>query len=291
MKKLLSILAIAGLMLSQVKPLQIHAQLPDGAYESCAFSLMINTAQSEDLYQYVLFLENATAQPLILNQPVFGWTANVGLTRVDYPSGTQIWAGSDHTKIVTTTLNITIPAGETVGVRYYFTGYASSVNATCLWSAIETPTATPTLAQTATPYGASTATATPIPTATPRPQVEVTAEVMMRAARAAITNTYGLDTVAPYDWHSSGRSFNFPNIFDSIVGPYMGQIFSYMLALMEIVNTNGVVMVIFVLSLGIAMLMIIIKIVSGGALSGWQSTGVKDTLNNPYRTVDRKGRR
>jgi hypothetical protein len=147
--------------------------------------------------------------------------------------------------------------------------------------------ATPTITPTPTAYGASTATPTPTATATPRPMVEETASAMMVEARSTVSDTLGLDNIAPYDWRSSGRSFNFPNIFDRIIAPYTGQIFSYMLALMEIVNTNNAVVIIFILSLSITILMIVIKLVSGGALSGWQSTDIKKSLDNPYRALDK----
>ena len=143
---------------------------------------------------------------------------------------------------------------------------------------------------TVTPFGAATATATPTPTATPRPQMEATAMMQMREAKESISSTLNLDNIAPYDWRASGSSFNFPNIFDRIIAPYTGQIFSYMLALMEIVNTNNVVVIIFILTMGVSILMIVVRMVSGGALSGWKSTGIKEAVDNPYRTLDKKKR-
>jgi hypothetical protein len=277
MRKILSVLAIIGLMLSQTT-VHSFAQEP-------FFGNIIHDNGDELPYENLLEWTNITEQDYVMNDVTFTWY-DATLSRIDYPDGNQIWAGSNNSGTATITIDQLVSAGSTIGIRYYFSIDPGSINATYTYSTPATPTPGP--APTSTPYGAPTATATPVPTATPRPHVEATAEEMMIQAREAVTTTIGV--ITPYDWHSSGASFNFPNLFDGIIGPYMPTIFGYMLALMEIVNTNNVVMIIFVLSLGIAILMIIIKMVSGGSLSGWQSTGIKETLNNPYRSIDKKGR-
>lgn len=277
MRKFLSILVIVGLIIAQVGISQpVSAQ-------SCGLSVY-----SYDNYIYVTYqLSNTTGQTQLISGLTYTWGAPNGtLTKISsYPPGgvpeNIIWTGSASPGEITVNTDILVPVGaEVMYIAFAHPSVpsyqASSISLNCDVA----PTSTPT------PYGGATATPTPTPTETPRPNVESTVVAQMVAASNSIS--VSMQNIQPYDWQSGGATSNFPNLFDGAIAPYFSQIFSYMLALMEIVNTNNVVVIIFILTIGISILMIVIKMVSGGALAGWKESGIPDAVNDPYRSINKR---
>lgn len=281
MRKYLSIAVIAGLILAQVvgAPHQAQAQPPDDS--ECALSMwVIRDGWVSFPGNILIWATNNTSTPVELRSITYQWTPSTySVYRVGWNGGDpiQYFEVNDTSGAYTATTSILLQPGERAGITVIHNYPVTAPQ----WNNAICSSYTP-------PYGLETPTPTPTPTGTPRPNTEATVAAKMVEASNAVSSSLNIDNLQPYDWQSGGSSITFPNLFDGAIAPYFSLIFSYMLALVEIFNTNNVVVIIFILTLSISILMIVVKMVSGGALSGWKSSGIPDALDNPYKTLNRR---
>lgn len=265
--------------------------------------------QTGNVYEYTMY--NDSAASIGANSITVYWTGAGQLNYASLSGGctstTQTYYPSEPRNMATTWSGncFTLPAGESTMISVGFNDSVTisniTINAFLIPTATPTPTDTPTITPTPeatgtptptptnTPYGALTPTPTATATPTPRPDVEATAQLGMMGARDAISDTFG--EIAPYDWQSGieGRSdiATFPNLFD-VISPNIAPIISYALALWQLVNANNVVMIIFMLSLGIGLLIWVIKLISGASGAGYQSANIRGIRRNPYNSTRRR---
>lgn len=217
------------------------------------------------------YVTNGTASTITLQGLVLEWTDSAAaLTSCLYGSG----SGGSPASVDLNDVNI-VPGGS-ASYRCTWSANPGSVSIDPIWQVAVLATATPTPTATSTPTATYTPTAGPTPTESV--DRESTAEIMGQKALNAITTT--LPIPAPFDWQSSNSMPDIPDFFQ------LGDIslmMSYLLALLEIVNTNNVVVTIFVLSLSIALMIIIFKWVANRSGSGFQLTeGYIDRQANKY---------
>lgn len=290
MRKFLSILVIVGLIIAQVGISQPVQAQGDGFYILSPATPSIDG----NIYRLTFDIVNLS-NTTIYHLPNLTATWDGNLQMYGIYTNSYRWGFSTPSPspaVWTPYLSymypyFTIPAGGSTQIILEWTNYTDTAPSNVTFNGQNTSIgATPTPGTTPTPYGGATATPTPTPTETPRPNVESTVVAQMVAASNSIS--VSMQNIQPYDWQSGGATSNFPDLFNGAIAPYFSQIFSYMLALMEIVNTNNVVVIIFILTIGISILMIVIKMVSGGALAGWKESGIPDAVNDPYRSINKR---
>ena len=282
MRNLLLIIIIAALILPVLSQTTVQAQT-EGFY--LVFdSVTINGG----VYYYTFTLVNNSGTEIIFDSYDATWTSNLrmyGLTVDGFRFGINGGTAASSYSVgymSAYSSRFTLPAGGQKTIRLEWWGYTDTPPTNITLNTQSILNGTPTPSPTPTVYGEPTATVTPTPTATPRPDVESTAESMMMNAQAAVSDTLGIDEIAPYDWRASNPTLTFPNLFDDVIAPYIGPIIGYALALWEIVNTNNVVAIIFILALGIGLLIWVVKLIAGANKSGWSQTRVR-RYRNPYR--------